>query len=326
MSGAQSNATAMPTCALTSAPLTLRSHRPALNLTAQLPRDVFLRFSAGKVMSRPDYVGLTPSVSVNTTGQSVSIGNPNLDPMRADTFDLQGEWYYAKNAMVGLGLFRKNMKSFIQGASEQAIYSTLGIPNELLQTPTGCSITGGTPACPTTPDTLVTVSRQVNTSGGPLTELFSCRHVLAPVPVAMRTGSGRTSSIFFIWTASICSTRSQPPMPIMNPPAPDQILLLESTLASASAGPLTEDKRRLLAERGVTPDACCATLRAAGYLGWAFDHTPAAVRRAVYARDLSLSDLISRTDRAPEGDRAEQAGRVRGHVDIRCHRHISMLY
>jgi iron complex outermembrane recepter protein len=145
-----------------------RDWLPALNLTAILPRDIFLRFSAGKVLSRPDYVGLTPSVSVNTTGQSVSIGNPNLDPIRADTFDLQGEWYYAKNAMVGLGLFRKNMKSFIQGASEQAVYSSLGIPLELLQTPTGCSITGGTPACPTQPDTLVTVSRQVNTSGGPL--------------------------------------------------------------------------------------------------------------------------------------------------------------
>jgi FkbM family methyltransferase len=58
----------------------------------------------------------------------------------------------------------------------------------------------------------------------------------------------------------------------------------------------------LLAERGLTPDDCCTTLRAAGYLGWAFDHTPAAVRRAVYARDLSLADLIGRTDRVPEGD------------------------
>ncbi|GGX80056.1 TonB-dependent receptor [Massilia dura] len=145
-----------------------RDWLPALNLTAILPNDVFLRFSAGKVLSRPDYVGLTPSVSVNTTGQSVSIGNPNLDPIRANTFDVQGEWYYAKNAMVGLGIFRKDMKSFIQGVSELQTYSSLGIPNDLLQTSTGCSITGGTPACPTQPDTLVTVSRQVNTSGGPL--------------------------------------------------------------------------------------------------------------------------------------------------------------
>jgi FkbM family methyltransferase len=58
----------------------------------------------------------------------------------------------------------------------------------------------------------------------------------------------------------------------------------------------------LLAERGTTADACCARLRQAGYTGWAFDHSPAAVRRAAYSRSRSLLTLLSPSDRVPAHD------------------------
>jgi iron complex outermembrane receptor protein len=143
-----------------------RDWLPALNLTAQLPKDVFLRFSAGKTLSRPEYTDLAPNATVSPIAQSVSIGNPNLDPIRANTYDLQAEWYYAKNAMVSLGHFRKDIKSFIQSVNERVPYNTLGLPNELLIL-NGCSLTGA-PICQTLPTTEVNVSRKVNTAGGPL--------------------------------------------------------------------------------------------------------------------------------------------------------------
>jgi iron complex outermembrane receptor protein len=141
---------------------------PALNVTAQLPHDVLLRFSAGKTLARPEYTDLAPSTSLSTQVQTVTIGNPTLDPIRARTYDLQAEWYYAENAMVSLGAFRKEIGTFIQGVSERAVFSTLGLPDSIL-VGGGCSITGGTPACPTLPSTTVVVNRQVNTPGGPLT-------------------------------------------------------------------------------------------------------------------------------------------------------------
>jgi iron complex outermembrane receptor protein len=144
-----------------------RDWLPALNLTAQLPRDVFLRFSVAKTLSRPEYTDLAPSATLTTQTQTVSIGNPNLDPIRARTYDLQAEWYYAKNALVSIGVFRKQIDTFIQGVSERAVFSSLGLPDSLLGNT--CSITGGTPACPTLPDTVVVVNRKVNTPGGPLT-------------------------------------------------------------------------------------------------------------------------------------------------------------
>jgi TonB-dependent receptor len=146
-----------------------RDWLPALNLTAQLPQNLFLRFSAGKTLSRPEYVDLAPSATVSQIAQSVSIGNPNLDPIRAKTYDLQAEWYYAKNAMVSLGYFRKDINSFIQTVSERVPYSSLGLPNELLVFG-GCSLTAS-PVCPTLPSTEVVVSRKTNTPGGPLNGL-----------------------------------------------------------------------------------------------------------------------------------------------------------
>lgn len=58
----------------------------------------------------------------------------------------------------------------------------------------------------------------------------------------------------------------------------------------------------LLAERGVTVDACCRTLAAAGYIGWSFDHSAAAGRRAAYAREMPLRDLLTRADRPSASD------------------------
>ncbi|MFC5459331.1 TonB-dependent receptor [Massilia niabensis] len=144
-----------------------RDWLPALNVTATLPKDLLVRFSAGKTLSRAEYVDLSPSASINVTNQSVSIGNPTLDPIRANTFDLQAEWYYAKNAMISAGFFHKDIKTFIQRTNELASYAETGLSNAYL-TSTGCSITGGTPACQIQPGTQVSVSQMVNTEGGPL--------------------------------------------------------------------------------------------------------------------------------------------------------------
>lgn len=58
----------------------------------------------------------------------------------------------------------------------------------------------------------------------------------------------------------------------------------------------------LLAARGVGMDACCGALAAAGYLGWAFDHSARGSRRASYTRAMPLADLLHRTDTAPASD------------------------
>jgi iron complex outermembrane receptor protein len=142
---------------------------PALNVSAEVFDNVLLRLSAAKTLARPEYVDLTPTTTITAQTQTVAIGNPFLDPIRATTYDLQAEWYFAKGALLSVGFFHKDIKSFIQGVSERVPYNTLGLGDSLLiQGNPPCSITGGTPACATLPSTVVTVNRRVNTDGGPL--------------------------------------------------------------------------------------------------------------------------------------------------------------
>ena len=65
---------------------------------------------------------------------------------------------------------------------------------------------------------------------------------------------------------------------------------------------LIELHPELLARRGLTADDCCEPLRQAGYHGWTFDHSPAAVRRASYTRALEPRELLQRADRVPAAD------------------------
>ena len=139
---------------------------PALNISAEVRPDVLLRFSAGKTLSRPEYTDLAPTTTINTQTQNISIGNPTLQPIRAKTYDLQAEWYFAKGALVSAGFFHKDIDTFIQGVSELAVFNTLGLDPSILVSG-GCSLTAA-PQCPTLPTSTVTVNRKVNTPGGPL--------------------------------------------------------------------------------------------------------------------------------------------------------------
>lgn len=107
---------------------------PSMNLVAEITPDFLVRLGAAKVMSRPGLGSLTPGVTVSVSGsaRTVSGGNPFLDPVRAKTVDLGFEWYFDEGAMLGLGLFYKDIESFIQTTRETRVYSESGLPASLL--------------------------------------------------------------------------------------------------------------------------------------------------------------------------------------------------
>jgi len=129
---------------------------PAVNVAATLSKDLILRGAVAKVMSRPQLGNLSPGGTLNTTGTlSYTGGNPLLKPFRATTYDTSLEWYHAKNAFVGLGLFQKNIKTYIQTLRTNIPYSQTGLPMALL--PPG--FTG---------EEVFQVSAPINTDGGKL--------------------------------------------------------------------------------------------------------------------------------------------------------------
>ncbi|KRG69544.1 TonB-dependent receptor [Pseudoxanthomonas dokdonensis] len=107
---------------------------PSMNLVAELAPDFLLRFGAAKVMSRPGLGSLTPGVTVSVSGgaRTVSGGNPNLDPIRADTYDLSAEWYFQEASLLSVGLFFKQIDSFVQTTRVVQPYSASGLPASLL--------------------------------------------------------------------------------------------------------------------------------------------------------------------------------------------------
>lgn len=130
---------------------------PSANVSVNLTKDFILRAAAAKVMSRPPLQNLNPGGTLSTTGTlSYTGGNPALDPFRAKTFDLSGEWYHSKNAFIGLGLFQKDIKSYVLTQGRNVPYNQTGLPMSLLPT----NFTG---------DEIFLVSAPVNTQGGKLT-------------------------------------------------------------------------------------------------------------------------------------------------------------
>ncbi|MFD1297985.1 TonB-dependent receptor [Lysobacter gummosus] len=131
---------------------------PSLNLVADITPDFLIRFGASKVMSRPGLGNLTPGVTVSVSGGNrvVAGGNPLLEPFRAKTYDLGLEWYFAEESLLGLGLFYKDIDTFVQTSREIRPYNTSGLPDELL---------AGTGALPTDE---FQFNIPVNTPGGKL--------------------------------------------------------------------------------------------------------------------------------------------------------------
>lgn len=128
---------------------------PALNLVVEPRDDLLVRFSAAKVMSRPQLPNLTPGGSISNFGRTLTIGNPRLDPIRAKTLDLNIEWYPERDTQFTIGFFQKNISSYIQNSTVTVPFSATGLPDNLL-------------ANGNTPDTIFAVSQVANTNGGRL--------------------------------------------------------------------------------------------------------------------------------------------------------------
>jgi iron complex outermembrane recepter protein len=129
---------------------------PSINLATDLTKDLVLRASAAKVMARPQLGFLNPGGTINTVGQlSITTGNPLLKPFRAKTFDTSLEWYHDRNALVGVGLFQKNISTYIQSLRTNVAFKDIGLPLSLLPS----NFTG---------DEVFQVTTPVNTSGGKL--------------------------------------------------------------------------------------------------------------------------------------------------------------
>jgi iron complex outermembrane recepter protein len=131
---------------------------PSFNLVLEPDETTILRFSAAKVMARPPLstIAAATSVAVNGGIRQVTFGNPSLKPFRAINYDMAYEWYPKSGGLVSLGIFYKDISTYIQNLTRTAPFSSLGLPETLLAN-TGVAASDD-----------FTILTAVNTPGGPL--------------------------------------------------------------------------------------------------------------------------------------------------------------
>ena len=129
---------------------------PSANLVFDVTDNLMIRFAAAKTIARAGIGSLTPGGNLNVSGgnRTFSSGNPDLKPTKSTNLDASIEWYPTRGAIYAVSAFQKDIGTFVQTLSTTVPYSSLGLPNSLLN---------GTTASPT--DAFI-VSQPVNSKGG----------------------------------------------------------------------------------------------------------------------------------------------------------------
>ena len=126
---------------------------PSLNASYEVADNMLLRFGAAKVMARPLLGNLAPSITQfsapnaagATTGGTITVGNPKLEPFRAINLDLSLEWYFSSGSLISVAVFDKDVRSFPQTVVNSGTLSSIldqASINDLITGATGT----GTPA------------------------------------------------------------------------------------------------------------------------------------------------------------------------------------
>lgn len=103
---------------------------PSLNTRYTLAENMFLKFSASKTVTRPNFNQLSPSLTlvpnpITPSLNAGSAGNPDLRPIKSDNLDLAFEKYFNPTTSVYATVFYKNVDGFITSSAATETYDGL---------------------------------------------------------------------------------------------------------------------------------------------------------------------------------------------------------
>ncbi|WP_350202981.1 TonB-dependent receptor [Gracilimonas sp.] len=82
-----------------------------------------LRFAYSRSIGRPNFGQLNPYIQRNFATNTIQRGNPNLEPMLSNNFDILFEHYFMNVGQFTIGLFYKDMKDFVFSSNQVVDYS-----------------------------------------------------------------------------------------------------------------------------------------------------------------------------------------------------------
>lgn len=86
---------------------------PSIQGKYQVLPDLQLRASYSTGIARPGFNQITGAVTVSDANATVNIGNPNLKPMTADSFDFGASYDLPGGGVAGAGIFYKSFQNYI---------------------------------------------------------------------------------------------------------------------------------------------------------------------------------------------------------------------
>jgi TonB-dependent receptor len=109
---------------------------PNVDFNIEFIQDVLFRASYSKTMARPNYNDVQGGLLVGecrpNEGCTGSAGDPALEPLESDNYDLSLEWYYAEGSYAAIGYFYKDVENFIGSsfAEDVVLFPDLTMPTE----------------------------------------------------------------------------------------------------------------------------------------------------------------------------------------------------
>jgi TonB-dependent receptor len=86
---------------------------PGLHFVYRIMPNLQARLSWSNSIGRPPGTQLLPTESVNTTNETVTLGNPNLKPQTSENWDAALEYYFEPVGQFSVGYFRKDVSDFL---------------------------------------------------------------------------------------------------------------------------------------------------------------------------------------------------------------------
>ena len=86
---------------------------PAISVKYELDQSWQIRAGRSSTIARPGFNQISSNIQVDTGGNSVTTGNPNLSPTKSDSYDLTLERYLSNGGIFSIGVFYKKLTDYI---------------------------------------------------------------------------------------------------------------------------------------------------------------------------------------------------------------------
>ena len=112
---------------------------PSVNLAVDVTDNLLFRASYAETLTRAPLADLGTRIGSENFGAfpdplTASGGNPGLNPIRGEQFDLGIEWYFAPESVLSVGFFNKELDGITARTTVEVPFSTFG-PNFAAQYP-----------------------------------------------------------------------------------------------------------------------------------------------------------------------------------------------